>query len=333
MQTLKSKYSSTKSMVKKVEAFEETNQLVGESSANFFVRVSEMAAKAKITDETSIFRRFRYGLLPHYFKHCQALGADSHAEYYKFFQGLWKNQVQNQLLGIPYSVNDNEVVENVSKVVERKSANISEVVPFNIENLKSMIEDVIDRKINIMHTENNQSKMKEPYQYNGNNNRYQDKNRPYGPNYRNNQGYRNQQNSRYYTNGDQNMANNQQNQYHHNSGNQQGKYYQNRNNQNDNYQGNNNNQNNQFQTRPQGNYPTGSNYNNNQCQNKPQVNYLNGSNYNNQNNYQQGQIAERDQPNSFNYVEDHRESTFNNHHDNYSKTKWVVWIQAANLQQ
>ncbi|KAI8333209.1 hypothetical protein EDC96DRAFT_445263, partial [Choanephora cucurbitarum] len=87
IQQLESKFSSTKSQIKKVEAFEETFQCSDESPANFFVRVSEMAVRAGISDEQALYRRFRYGLLPEYFKHCQALGAETHTEYYKYSQG------------------------------------------------------------------------------------------------------------------------------------------------------------------------------------------------------------------------------------------------------
>ncbi|KAI8368092.1 hypothetical protein BD560DRAFT_331116, partial [Blakeslea trispora] len=87
MAAMKNQYASSKSKLRKIEAFEETFQQPGESPANFFVRVSETAAKAGIEETSAIHRRFRYGLLPVYFKHCQALGAESHAEYYKYAQG------------------------------------------------------------------------------------------------------------------------------------------------------------------------------------------------------------------------------------------------------
>ncbi|KAI8327185.1 hypothetical protein EDC96DRAFT_453538, partial [Choanephora cucurbitarum] len=85
---LRSKYSTTKNILKRMEAFEETTQNYDESPTNFFVRVSEMAAKAKLKDETAIYRRFCYGSLPFYFNHCQSLSARSHSEYYKFSKGF-----------------------------------------------------------------------------------------------------------------------------------------------------------------------------------------------------------------------------------------------------
>ncbi|OBZ81981.1 hypothetical protein A0J61_09970 [Choanephora cucurbitarum] len=142
---MRSKYSSTKNLIKKMKAFEETTQYVGESPANFFVRVSEMAAKAKVTDETAIFRRFRYG--------------------------LWKNQMQHRLQGTNQVGVEQVTMNNVPTVIERKREQIPESVPFNIENLKSMIEDVIERKIKGMRTNDNQNRT---YQKNRNNNRYQD---------------------------------------------------------------------------------------------------------------------------------------------------------------
>ncbi|KAI8354530.1 hypothetical protein BD560DRAFT_426780 [Blakeslea trispora] len=174
---LRTKYSGSKNMIKKMEAFEETAQFVGESPANFFVRVSEMAARAKVTDETAIFRRFRHGLLPYYFNHCQALSADSHAEFYKFSQGLWKNQTQNRLQGTNYAITEHGVANVVPKAIEKKQERIPEEVPFNIENLKSMIEDVIERKIKSMRVNDTAQRTREPYQYNRYNNRYQEGNR------------------------------------------------------------------------------------------------------------------------------------------------------------
>lgn len=85
------KYNSNKSLYRKEEAFEESRQLPGESPANFLTRLNEMALRADIKDnERRIFRRFRFGLLPEYARHCQLMGAETHGEFYKYSMGLWR---------------------------------------------------------------------------------------------------------------------------------------------------------------------------------------------------------------------------------------------------
>ncbi|KAG2196428.1 hypothetical protein INT46_008662 [Mucor plumbeus] len=160
-QEMLAKYNTNKSLYRKEEAFEESRQLPGESPANFLTRINEMALRADIKDdEKRIFRRFRFGLLPEYARHCQLMGAETHAEFYKYSMGLWRTHYQpflpkHRIENYPSpSSSSNEVIKSVSftELIEPATKHESSPSPQLTEEklrkmMKKIVEETLERKL------------------------------------------------------------------------------------------------------------------------------------------------------------------------------------------
>lgn len=177
LKTLETLYTGARVIQRKREQFEETYQMPGESPLIFLTRLTERAARCGVPIE-DIHRKFKYGMLSEYFKHCMMNGAETHGEHLKLAQGYYKINHEGKVATVEPTV--------VSVPVIAPVPDITATAPtLDIATIKKLMEDVIEEKM-----------LKEREQGNGYNrnfgrNRYYNNNNNrnnYGNNYNNNRG-------------------------------------------------------------------------------------------------------------------------------------------------